>query len=304
MRVLVTGAAGFVGMNLLPRLQSDGHEVHALVRGEPRFPLPGAVHRADLRDAEACRAVFRSVRPEWVFHLATHRGPAEDGAGFFAGNVPVAMNLVEACREWAPERVVLAASSLEYGHRGEPLREDMPARPTTWHGVTRLCVTQLFLQAYRAFALPVVALRVFSVYGPWEPEQRLVPQALLAGLEGRALRLTPPGIRRDYIAVDDVVDALLLAAGSPRAPGQLLNVGTGVQTSNEELVARVNELTGYRLCVAGYDYPPHATDTTHWVADTALCHEVLGWRASRSLVQGLTVHRDWLLRQRSRNGHD
>ncbi|KFN44632.1 NAD-dependent epimerase/dehydratase family protein [Arenimonas oryziterrae] len=303
-RVLVTGASGFVAASLVRRLLAQGHEVHGLVREhsdlwrlaelEDRITL----HRADLCDATRIAGIFAAVRPHWLFHLATARAAHEGDQTYAQSNVLAAAGLIAACRQQTPERVIVHGSSLEYGHRDLPLREDMTPQPTTAHGQTKAEATAMWLQAARDDGLPVTVLRLFSVYGPWESSARLLPKALLAGLAARELPLTPPGIRRDYVHVDDVVTASLRAIGADATIGEVVNIGSGEQTSNEELVARIDALTGGRLRLAENAHPRHENDAGHWVADTGKCRTLLGWSPTLTLDEGLRGTLAWLREHR------
>lgn len=302
--VLVTGASGFISANLVRRLLRDRYEVHCIVRKtsdlwrlkDVRDRL--VLHVADLTAANEVAGVFAAVRPDVVFHLATTRADGRDFHAFFQGNVLTAANLIDACRMFPVSRLVVYGSSLEYGHRPEPLSETMACSPATLHGTTRLCATQLFLQAYRSFGLPIILLRLFSVYGPWEAPARLIPKALLAGLHSGSVQLTPQAqsIQRDFVFVGDVVEAGMVSLGVDAAIGEIINVGSGVQTSNETLISRIAELTGNTLRIDAYDYPRHETDAGYWVADTRKCQTLLGWSPATTLAEGLHIYREWISR--------
>ena len=300
MRILITGGSGFIAANLLRQLNKDGHELHCIVRSTSDLwriqDLQGKItfHTDDLTDFSQVHTVFGKIGPEWVFHLATARAAADDFNSLFQGNVLMTANIISACRMFPPKKIIVFGSSLEYGHRKQPLSEKMKASPTTIFGTTKLCSTQLFLQAWRSFSLPVVILRAFSVYGPWESHKRLLPKTLLSGIYGREIQLTPPGIRRDYVFVEDVVKAALLAAEKQTVSGEIINVGTGRQTSNERAVHLIDDLTDHRLTISNYDYPRHHTDTEHWLANTEKCQELLTWSPDLTFEKGLQKTLLWL----------
>ena len=304
MRVLITGASGFVAATLIRRLLGKGYEVHCIVRKDSELWRIAAVrhrlvlHQVELTQSREVDAVFAAVRPHWFFHLSTVRTQVQDFESFFQGNVVVAGNLISACLRFPPDRVVVYGSSLEYGHRDQPLREDLVATPHTLHGATKLCATHLFLQACHSFDLPVVVLRPFLVYGPWESGSRLLSKAILAGMEGRSIQLTSPGVRRDYLFIDDLIDASLIALSKEEAIGEIINIGSGTQVSNEALVAEINKLTGFNLRISSDDYPRRETDTEYWVADPRKCQALLGWSPSTSLVAGLQLTMEWLTEHR------
>jgi nucleoside-diphosphate-sugar epimerase len=273
--VLVTGAGGFLGSRLVAALSEQGAEVHGLLRAE-----------ADLRDAAAIRAAVEGVRPRLVFSLAAGAGHPEDADGqtaFLADTVLGTQNLLEALRAVGIDRVVHTGSSFEYGPSQRPMRETDPPAPTTFRGVAKAAATELVLES----GLPATVVRPFSVYGPGEQSHRFVPAVVSAALRGEPILLTRPGIARDFVFVDDVVEALLLAAQTPEAEGEIVNAGTGRQTTNEELVATLGTVLGRELDVRPGEFEARPWDTDSWVADTAKAERLLGWTARTTLAEGL-----------------
>ncbi len=306
-RCLVTGAAGFVGVNLCRALEG----AHGVVRPGgrewrlPALPASARVHPVDLRDAEAVRRLFQEVRPRVVFHAAAHS--AYDGAslGERARDDLLALahllDALIAARETTEspvERVVVLGSSLAYGPSARPHREDDRLRPASARGALRAAASDLALGAARAARLPIVELRLFSVYGPWEPLYRLVPRAIRAALTGEELPLTAPdaegGPRRDPVFVADVVEACLRAATAPGIDGRAINVGSGSEVTNEEMVRAVERAVGRPVRARPGAYPHHGTDTAHWRADVSRAAELLGWRPRHALAEGLAVTVEWM----------
>ncbi len=297
-RALLTGAGGFVGSNLARRLLAENVEVHLILRDggwprrlaglEPRF----GVTRGDLSREATWVEAFSAVLPDVVFHLATPRGAAEGAARrLVEDNVSFALNLVGRLRAAPSTKVVVAGSSLEYGDETTPHKEDAPLAPTTWHGVGKAAVTLVVQQAVREFGARVSVLRLFHVYGPWESPNRLVSSAVRSALEGTRLALTRPGIRRDWIHVDDVCDALLAAAADPS--GEVLNVGSGTETANEEIVRRISQLLDRPVAVDPGAFAPRVTDCTNRRADLEKIKMCLGWSPRHDLDTGLASAVRW-----------
>jgi nucleoside-diphosphate-sugar epimerase len=131
-------------------------------------------------------------------------------------------------------------------------------------------------------------LRAFQVYGPDDHPHRLVPTVLRAARAGDMLPLTAPGMRRDWIHVDDVVEACVRVALADELPaGQVLNIGTGRQVANEELVALVERVSGRTVRLAPGAHPGCPWDTSSWVCDPSLARHLLGWEAKVTLEEGL-----------------
>lgn len=113
-------------------------------------------------------------------------------------------------------------------------------------------------------------------------------------MAGDDLPLTGPGLRRDFVFVDDVVEACLRAAATEAVLGEVMNVGTGVETSNEQLVAEVGRVLGREIRVGTGAYPPHETDRPHWRADIAKVRRLLDWEPRHSLAEGIAQTADWV----------
>jgi nucleoside-diphosphate-sugar epimerase len=291
MRALVTGAGGFVGRHLVARLVADGWQVGATVRpGAATDGLAGAqVLPVDVADPAALRAAVRQADPDVAFALAAARakGTSRERAATAAVNATSGLHLVEAL----PERcrvVVRLGSSTEYAESAAPLDERALLAPRGFFGATKAAGSLLLAAAAAERGVRAAVLRAFQVYGPGDHPSRFVPAVLRAARTGEVLPLTGPGLRRDWVYVADVVDACVRAAvadGLP--PGQVLNLGTGVQTANEELVAVAERVTGRRIAVAPGAHPGRAWDAASWVSDPTAASEALGWRATTPLETGL-----------------
>src|SRR5215218_8624971 len=291
-RVLITGAAGFVGANLTRELVKRGAEVHALVRpGGDLWRISEMIpaidiHTVDLTHAkELCRVIVESP-PEIIVNLAVRRAgrTSRDRRRTLQTNVLGTANLLE------------AATPLEYGVKERPIRESDLPEPVIFYGATKAAATLLCQQLAQADDRPVTVLRLFSVYGYWEPSGRLVPTAIMAALRGQEIPLTAPGYRRDLVFVKDVVEACLLSLRAEGVTGEIINVGSGQQWSNEEVVEMVQVASGREVRVRAGEYPPRPSDTTNWVADNRKAKQLLGWEPRHSLRAGLEQTVAWLER--------
>lgn len=294
-RVLVTGAAGFIGANLVRELVARGARVHAVVRpATDRWRLRGLpagseVHHADLLDRPAVEEAVDRAAPDFVLHLAKHRGdPARmDARAAHRGNLEATRILLEAMLPRRPIRFIHAGSSLEYDLTRSPLREDDAAPPLTVHGATKAAASRECQRFARAHRFPAVVLRIFSVYGPWEDPGRFIPRLIRGALTGRAVPVTPGGLRHDRVFVDDVVEAFLAALTAPGIEGEVINVATGRESTHEEVIDIVERVVGRPVLREEAEYPPRPWDTAHWRADVTKAHLRLGWQASHDLRAGL-----------------
>lgn len=301
-RTLVTGGGGFIGANLVGALLDQGASVHVLLRPQTNLWRLSHVldrverHAVDLTDAEGVRRAVERIEPEVVFHLARHRGdPATlDYRAAYGANLEATLNLLEAATgSRSLRRFVHAGSSLEYDLERSPAREQDAPAPVTVLGVTKAAATLLSQHFAVRHRVPAVVLRFFTVYGPWEGPSRLVPSIMMAALDDRPIRLTRPGLRHDWIYVADVVDACLRAVSAEGIDGEILNIATGVAGTNEEMVRLVEERCGKTLEREGEPFPERPWDSERWVADVGKTQQLLGWRASTPVRDGLGRTLEW-----------
>jgi nucleoside-diphosphate-sugar epimerase len=305
-QVLVTGAAGFIGANLTHALTRAGAHVFALVRpSTDRWRLASVdptctIVPADLLDAEAMSAAFRFAQPSIVFHTAAVRGQFDTPHAIAMAKTATLLGTANVCRlsgELGVERLIHFGSSLEYGAANELLSETRALAPATGRGFVKAEETLFALQYARMSNLPVVMLRPFGAYGPWEDPTRAVPALMRCIVDGTELKLTDERVVHDFVYVDDVVAASLRAAVTPAAVGEILNIGTGVPTSNEDLVKAAERVCDTAVRVSSVPRPAWVPDAESWVADVRKTHQCLGWSARTTLDDGLREsYRWWLAR--------
>jgi nucleoside-diphosphate-sugar epimerase len=307
-RILVLGAAGFIGANLVRELIAQGSVVFAAVRkGRQRLAAVEddieLVEVDVLLDGSIEHAVERA-RPEVAVNLVVAGGhPQTSGERFRQLEVAVlgTSRLVEALSRVGCPRLVHLGSSLEYGPRDRAHREEDALAPVTARGAAKASETIACLGLARALSVPTVVLRPFTVYGPMDHESRLVPTAIRAAIEDRELPLTEPGLVHDYVHVDDVVRAICRAAIAPSCLADaVFNVGTGIQTTNERLVELVENVVGRRVRTKPGAHPGKVHDRRVWLADTEKARAELGWSAASALEDGLRSTLSWHLALRGR----
>jgi nucleoside-diphosphate-sugar epimerase len=303
MRCLVTGGAGFVGANLVRRLLDDGHEVHVVLRGGSNtWRLEDVLnkvrpHRLDLCD-DQIGEVVTTIRPQWVFHLAAYGAYSwqRDLRRMVQTNLQGTINLVQASLLAGVERLVNAGSSSEYGYKDHPAKESECAEPNSHYAVTKAAATLFCQHTARREHLPISTLRLYSAFGAFEDPDRLMPKLIVEGRKGGFPPLVNPDIARDYVHVDDVVDAFLLAASNGNHQcGGIYNVCTGVQSSLEDVVNVARHVLSVKTEPIWGSMPGRQWDTNSWVGDNGLIRESLGWKPRYSLRDGFQQMANWYM---------
>ncbi len=306
-RCLVTGATGFVGNNVVRRLVADGHEVHLLLReGHSDWRVKDlrsdvGFHLADLHDEDRVQRVIDEVRPEWIFHLATYGAYSwqQDVTTMLRTNVLGAAVLLNACVKAGFDAFVHAGSSSEYGFKAYAPAEDSSLEPNSYYAVSKASAALLCRYVAQKYDLRIPVLRLYSVYGPYEAPHRLIPTLILRGLENSFPPLVDPETSHDFIYVDDVTDAFVLAAQvENQPPGEIFNVGTGVQTTLKSVVEVAREELGIVSEPQWGAMTGREWDTNIWICDNRHIKEILGWSPKFPFRDGFRQTVDWLMSHR------
>jgi dolichol-phosphate mannosyltransferase len=300
-RALVTGGSGFIGANLVRRLLADGIETHVLLRpGRPGWRLEAVArdlvrHAGDVSDPDSVDRAFSQARPEWVFHLAAHGAyPTQtDLQEMIRTNIVGTSAVVQAGTKAGSEAIILAGSSSEYGLKDHPPSEDEAIEPDSDYAVTKAAATMYGMKEARRTGVKITTLRLYSAFGPWEEPSRLWPTLLVHAMEGRLPRLADPSTARDFVYVDDVVEAFVLAARVPHQ-ATVLNVGSGIQSTLADVVEAARRRFQLAAEALWGSMSSRSWDTSVWVADSQRAKDVLGWVPRIALPMGLEAFTAWL----------
>lgn len=307
--VLVTGGAGFVGANLVRRLIRTGSEVHLLlneaidiwrikeVDGWSRHDIP-------LNDEGAVRDLMAEVEPRAVFHLAAHGAYSWqlDEQLMIETNILGTRNLLRAAADNGVDAFVTTGSSSEYGFASRATHEDDRLEPNSTYALTKAAATMYcrLIAAETGMWAPIV--RLYSVYGPWEDPGRLFPALVGAAREGRLPVLAHPDTARDFVYVDDVLDALVLAATSRQRvldrtsdPARIFNIGSGRMTTLRTLVEIACQVFNVSETPDWGSMADRSWDAKVWLSDPTRAWTELGWKARVDLRTGLRGMGDWMV---------
>lgn len=305
-RVIVTGGTGFVGANVVRRLLADGHEVHLLVRANhAAWRIESIIdslrlHVVDLSDPTRLTEQIAAIQPDWAFHLAAYGAYSSqtDLDRMIQTNLIGTKNLVEACLRVGIEAFVNAGSSSEYGFKDHAPAEDEWVDPNSHYALTKVSATQYCRYTAKARGVPIITLRLYSVYGPYEEPTRLLPTLITRGMNGDLPPLVNPEIARDYVYVEDVSEAFIRAAASAatqsnQALGAVYNVGTGIQTTLREVVETARSMLPITDEPEWGSMPDRTWDTSVWVANRDRITEALGWQPRYRFADGFRAMVDW-----------
>ena len=293
MRVLVTGSSGFIAGHLVRRLVAAGHQVTGVDIAAPRRPVAGWQDvRLDLRDDGGVARVVAEARPEVVFHLAAQasvsvsmREPRLD----IETNVIASVTLARAAAEAGTRRFVFTSSGgAMFGAPAVvPADDDTPVGPRSFYGASKASAEQYLKIVEWETGMTVASVRPANVYGPYQdPHGEAGVVAIFAErmLRGDAVTIFGTGEdTRDYVYVDDVVEAQVRAADAPA--GEMCAIGTGIETSTWRIFELLSQCCAYeRAAVMG---PPRAGDIPRMALDASRARAAWGWTPQVSLEDGL-----------------
>lgn len=285
MRIVVTGASGFIGRHVVAELLQAGHRVETVHRGEA-LSLPAARHtRVDVLSPEARAAVHGA---DAVVHLAGQgdvQASFEQPFEYSRLNALGTLNVLEGLRQTGGH-LVLASTQRIYAPASEPLREDAALAPTDPYAVSKLVAEQWCRMYAEQLGVPTTTVRLFSVYGPGQVGQGT--SGVVSIFLDRARRGEPLEVhstqRRDLTYVGDVARGVRLAIERPHSAGRVYNIATGAGTSLEELARLVCRVAGSSSAVVP---PPRGSSEGDRVADISLARRELGYTPMVDLEEGV-----------------
>ena len=262
--VLITGIRGLIGSHLKTACEALGYTVHGTTRAD---------------SIESTLNLLRQVSPSYIFHTASE---LVDETKMFCTNVSLTHAILHYCKtaKNTLKRLVVFGSSSEYGRKTEPIAEHMSLEPETIYEGTKAAATMLARSFSITYGIPILIIRPFTVYGPGEKPSKFI--SLLLALPDK-IRLSE-GVH-DYVYIEDFVRILLEVMSSCKRLFDIVNIGTGKQTTNLEVVQTVERLTGHIFSMEPAQAKPY--DSSSWVCDPEYLRNSYGLATTTSLEEGL-----------------
>ena len=291
-KILITGAAGFIGANLTRKLIKTGNEINILIKETSNLWRINDVvsncnvHKIDLKKVEDVRNVVKEVNPEIVYHCAGHGiyPSQKDSAEIFSTNILGTFNLLDALNENNNlHRLVNLGSFFEY-----------LTNPTDPYTISKITQTKLAEHFFKEKKLPIITLRLFTPYGKFDSPGRLICDLMIALIRNKPLEIFSKYTKRDFIHIDDVITALEIASQQPDITGEIIDIGTGNEISVEEIVSMSNQLSNNELIINWNDTKQREADILD--GNIFLGRQqtrTLNWNPSISLETGLRKTIEW-----------
>ena len=309
-KILVTGADGFIGSHLVETLLDEGCSVKAFTHYNsfnswgwldtfPRENLKNVeVFTGDIRDPNGVRTAVKDV--DIVFHLAaliaipfSYHSPD----AYIETNIRGTLNLLQACRDYDVERVIVTSTSEVYGTaQYVPINETHPLQAQSPYSASKIGADKIAESFFRSFEMSVVIARPFNTYGPRQSARAVIPTIIIQLLNGnKNIRLGSIHPTRDFSHVGDVCKGLINLSKFDEAIGREVNIGSGTEISIGSLAKLLMELTGTEVEISseGIRKRPDKSEVERLVCDNRLIKEITGWEPQATLREGLLNTIEW-----------
>ena len=304
-KILITGGTGFIGSNLIRQLISTRNEIHSINKNLNNFWRISDitekinVHNVDLIDKTSLEKTIKKINPDIVFHLAAY------GINYLEKNFSETLqtnllgthNLFSILSDQPLKRIVNVGSVFEYGlpitKRG--FLETDCTNPLTLYGISKSAQTNLANFFYNSRSLPIVTLRLFTPYGMFENKGRIVSDIMISLAKKKKLIISSPKSTRDFIFIDDVVDALMKSSTAKNVNGKIFNIGLGKSVSVEEIINISKNLSDIELKTQTTKMHKREYDLFGGKghAEILQAKKFLNWYPKYSIMQGLEKTFSW-----------
>jgi nucleoside-diphosphate-sugar epimerase/glycosyltransferase involved in cell wall biosynthesis len=299
--ILVLGASGFIGANLLRMLLRHRSDVFGTSSRPSAWRLEGIPEKhviaTDLLVEVNLRQLLGTVRPRTVFNCVAYGAYSfeKNTELIYRTNLNFTSSLIERLREAGVAAYIHAGSSSEYGDNAAAPPESSAPTPNSHYAVSKAAASELIYYSGKKLGFPCANLRLYSIYGPLEDASRLIPALVSKALQGSFPPLVDPEVSRDFVYVDDACEAFVDAALrlTREDYGESFNIGSGVKTSIQALARLGGELFQVKQAPNFTSMPRREWDVTEWVADPSKAKRLLGWAASTPLGEGLKKTAQW-----------
>lgn len=291
-RIFITGAGGFVGAATVRAALANGHEVHALTRRPGAARLVGLNgnlhnHAADLSYTNAISELLHKTKPEVVIHSAWEGvGGALRAGDIQFDNVRTTLLLADAAIAAGVRKFVGIGSQAEYGRFDRRITEDDLPQPTMLYGAAKLSACHLARQRAREAGMAFAWLRLFSVYGPGDNPNWLIPSVTASLFRGVAPKCTLGTQNWDYLHIDDVATGTLAAAVTDGATG-IFNLSSGAPVAVRAIIERLRDLAAPGLELSFGDIPFGLDQIMHLEGDNSRLKAATGWKPAVDALEGL-----------------
>jgi polyisoprenyl-phosphate glycosyltransferase len=298
--ILVLGSSGFVGANIMRAMLQFRGDVYGTATRTPAWRLEDilakSVHTVDLLIDSNLDALLNTIQPRTIFNCVAYGGYSFEVESqlIYRTNFHFVTRLLKRLESHPIACYVHAGSSSEYGDNASGPCEEALLAPNSDYAVSKVAASSLIYFYGKRKHLPCANLRLYSIYGPLEDASRLIPSVIQCGIEGRYPEFVSSSISRDFVYIDDVIEAFVDTALrlTPEGYGESINIGSGQKTTISELARLCQELFNIAE-EPSFTMPSRSWDVSDWYANIEKARRIICWEPRTSLVDGLTQTIAW-----------
>ena len=300
--IFIFGASGFIGANLLDTILKYRTDCFAIThnpRSAWRLKLleisSENILHCDINYRKSVDSAFLKHDPKTIFNLSAYGAYSKQNNVnlIYETNINGTVNILEACKD--VKAYVHAGSSSEYGLNCTNPSEDSELIPNSHYAVSKISTSYLISFYAQFHQVPCLNLRLYSIYGPWEEPDRLIPKIIQLGLANAYPPLVNPDTSRDFVYIDDCVEAFIDAANNidEKSIGHSINIGSGKKTTLQELAAASQQIFNISIDPIWGNMPSRNWDTSEWYGNNEKARELINWHPKTNLEDGLSKFANW-----------
>lgn len=301
--ILVLGGSGFIGANIFRTIFDIRQDVYATASRLPSWRLDDIPNKniivGDLLNPTLLSELLNELRPRTLFDLIAYGAYSfeQDWQRIHETNYNLILHILEHAKNYPIHCYIHAGSSSEYGEHASGPNEDTLPKPNSHYSVSKHAASNLIHYYGQKEGVRCANLRLYSVYGPWEDSQRLIPILIQKGVEGTYPEFVNPDISRDFIYTDDVTEAFLKCTHALNTNyfGHSFNIGTGRKTTITELADIAKELFDIKQKPKFGGYENRKWDLNDWFANIDKSRTILSWEPRTNLKEGLDKTKQWYI---------
>ncbi|PKP61388.1 MAG: hypothetical protein CVT88_00200 [Candidatus Altiarchaeales archaeon HGW-Altiarchaeales-1] len=303
-RVLVTGAGGFIGSHLTRRLVNEGAMVSAFEISK-RDNINDLIDKIDfyninLCDFESVRNTIKNIQPEVIYHLA---GVVDVKRSFLdidriiSANIQGTANLLHALEGINYDCFINTGTCEEYGDNPAPFVEEQMPNPVSPYSASKVWATFFCKMLYKTLGCPIITLRPFLTYGPYQFSNMLIPSTIISALFKKEFKLSKGEQTREFNYVSDIVDGFIKASLAKKAIGEIINIGNGKEYRIKDVVIKILDIMGNPIEPVIGALPYRPGETNHFYCDNTKAGELIGWESKIDLDTGLKLTIEWYTKE-------
>jgi len=302
-KILITGATGFIGSNLVKELILDkNNEVNIILRKSSNiWRIKDIITKVkiiycDITINDQVKKIIEEILPNTVYHCATYGGfpNEEDFDKIIQTNIISTINLINNCNYKELKAFINLSSSSEYGIKNEPMIESAELNPTNSYGLSKVVSTSYASKYGKINNMPIITFRLFSPFGYYESKSRLFPSLFLSVIEDKSPKLASPDSSRDFIFIKDVINLLIYSTEfAKKYKGEVFNIGTGKQYSVKEIADIVIKSSEKTITPEYNIVKERSFDNNYWIADMNKTFKAFNWKPQYSIEKSIGLMLEW-----------